>query len=54
MGDVLWAPLRARYTDKTLVDLVAFAGIMVATNVFTDAVATPLDEALRAFLPQHS
>jgi hypothetical protein len=50
VGDALWVPLRARYTDKTLVDLVAFAGLMVATNVFTDVVDTPLDDELLAFL----
>ena len=36
--------------DKTLVDLVAFAGIMIATNVFTDAVATELDVELLEYM----
>jgi alkylhydroperoxidase family enzyme len=49
IGDVLWAPLLARYSEKTLVDLVAFAGIMVATNLFTDAVGTRLDDELQQF-----
>ena len=51
VDDDVWAPLRARYSDKTLVDLVAFAGIMIATNVFTDAVDTPLDEELTPYAP---
>ena len=45
----LWRPLKARYSEATLVDLVAFAGIMVATNVFTDVVDTSLDDELREF-----
>lgn len=49
VGNDLWAPLRARYSDKTLVDLVAFAGIMVATNVFMLVVDTPLDAELEPF-----
>lgn len=48
--DDLWAPLKARYTEKTLVDLVAFAGIMVATNVFANVVGTRLDEELGEFV----
>ena len=48
--DDLWMALAQRFTDKTLVDLIAFAGLMVATNVFTDAVATDLDEELLPFL----
>ena len=41
-----WQELRARYSPKTLVDLIAFAGQMVATNVFTDAVDTVIDPEL--------
>jgi hypothetical protein len=49
VGDEIWAPLKARYSEKTLVDLVAFAGIQVATNLFMSVVGTPLDEELQAF-----
>ena len=44
-----WRPLQSRYAEKTLVDLVAFAGIMVATNVFTNVVGTGLDAELAEF-----
>tara|TARA_R110002124_G_scaffold114535_59_gene269861 strand:- start:15908 stop:16441 length:534 start_codon:yes stop_codon:yes gene_type:complete len=44
-----WQALQALYPAKTLVDLIAFAGQMVATNVFTDAVATTPDAELAAF-----
>jgi len=49
--DDIWQALEARYAPKTLVDLVAFAGLMIATNVFTDAVGTAIDDELRPFLP---
>lgn len=48
--EAVWAELGARYDSKTLVDLIAFAGLMVATNVFTDAVQTELDAELLPFL----
>jgi hypothetical protein len=48
--DDVWLALAARYADKTLVDLIAFAGLMVATNLFTDAVDTDLDAELLPFL----
>lgn len=49
VGGELWAPLILRYSNKALVDLVAFAGIMVATNVFTNVVDTPLDAELEPY-----
>jgi hypothetical protein len=50
LSDDLWQALAAIYSDKTLVDLIAFAGLMIATNVFTDAVGTELDAELIPFL----
>ncbi|HTJ56587.1 MAG TPA: hypothetical protein VL418_03345 [Devosiaceae bacterium] len=50
VGDEVWAPLKARYAEKTLVDLVAFAGIQVATNLFMSVVDTPLDSELGEFV----
>ena len=47
--EATWRPLQSRYAEKTLVDLVAFAGIMVATNVFTNVVGTELDAELAEF-----
>lgn len=44
--DNIWAALKARYTDTLLVNLVAFAGIMVATCVFANAVRVDLDPEL--------
>jgi hypothetical protein len=47
--DVLWNELRARYDEPALVNLVAFAGIMVATTVFTNVVEIDLDPELDAY-----
>jgi hypothetical protein len=45
----LWVRLKARYVPKTLVDLVAFAGIMLATAVFNNVVEVDFDLELEAF-----
>ncbi|MBY3594330.1 carboxymuconolactone decarboxylase family protein [Rhizobium bangladeshense] len=45
----LWARLKDRYETKTLVDLIAFAGIMLATAVFNNVVEVELDPELEAF-----
>lgn len=42
----IWAALKARYQPKTLVDLVAFAGIMIATAVFNNVVDVDFDPEL--------
>ncbi|MER8464929.1 hypothetical protein [Mesorhizobium sp. M1396] len=42
-------PLKARYDEPLLVNLVAFAGIMVATTVFTNAVRVDLDPELELY-----
>ena len=45
----IWAELKARYNTKVLVDLVAFAGIMIATAVFNNVVEVDFDPELEAF-----
>lgn len=47
--DDIWAALKTRYDDTLLVNLAAFAGIMVATCVFTNAVRVDLDPELEAY-----
>ncbi|AZO08848.1 MULTISPECIES: hypothetical protein [unclassified Mesorhizobium] len=49
LPDATWAALNARYDEALLVNLVAFAGIMVATCVFTNAVKVDLDPELEAY-----
>ncbi|QFY62822.1 hypothetical protein FZ934_20935 (plasmid) [Rhizobium grahamii] len=45
----IWAKLKQRYDAKTLVDLVAFAGIMIATAIFNNVVDVDFDPELEAF-----
>ena len=47
--DETWAGLKARYDETLLVNLTAFAGIMVATCVFTNAVKVDLDPELEKY-----
>jgi len=47
--DGTWAALKARYDETLLVNLTAFAGIMVATCVFTNAVKVELDPELEGY-----
>lgn len=46
----IWTGLKARYDAKALVDLVAFAGIMVATALFNNVVEVEFDKELGAFV----
>jgi hypothetical protein len=45
----LWVKLKERYETKVLVDLVAFAGIMLATAVFNNVVEVDFDPELEVF-----
>lgn len=47
----LWPRVNARYTERERVNLVAFAGLMVATNLFNNAVGVAVDDELGPFLP---
>ena len=42
--------IRARFSDKQIVILTAFAGIMIATNIFNNVIETEIDEYLHPFL----
>lgn len=46
----LWERLKARYDEPTLVNLVAFAGIMIATAIYTNAVKVDIDPELGPYL----
>ena len=49
----IWEALKGRYPAKVLVDLVAFAGVMLATAVFNNVVDVDFDPELEAFA-EHS
>jgi len=46
----IWISLKERYDAKTLVDLVAFAGIMLATATFNNVVEVDFDPELEPFM----
>jgi len=46
VDDDLYARVEAHFEQAQIVELVAFGAIMVATNVFNDALAVPLDSYL--------
>jgi alkylhydroperoxidase family enzyme len=47
--DDLYARVTLGLTDEQVVDLMAFAAIMLATNVFNNALEVPLDHVLEPF-----
>lgn len=47
----LWRQLKSRYNEEQLVNLVAFAGLMVATNLFNNLVQVEVDNVLTPYLP---
>ncbi|WP_223904375.1 carboxymuconolactone decarboxylase family protein [Rhodoferax lithotrophicus] len=49
VDDVLWGRLRAAFDDTQLVALTAFGTLMIATNVFNNALRIDLDESLQGY-----
>ena len=49
--DHLYNSIAERYSQEEMVVLIAFAGQMIATNVFNNAVETDIDEYLVQYLP---
>lgn len=53
-GDVsadLYEPIRQRFSDQEVVILVAFAGQMIATNLFNNVLDVQIDDYLTPYLP---
>lgn len=51
IADHVYRLVASRYTDAEVVLLIAFAGQMIATNVFNNVVETDIDEYLTDYLP---
>lgn len=49
IDDALWARLAASYDDAQLVLLTAFGTLMIATNVFNNALRVEIDASLQAY-----
>jgi alkylhydroperoxidase family enzyme len=50
ISDEIYRPMRDRFSDKEIVVLTAFAGIMIATNIFNNVIQTEIDEYLHPFM----
>ena len=53
VSDDLYNPIREQYSDENIVVFTAFAGIMIATNIFNNVIHTEIDEYLLPYLAQH-
>ncbi|MET0636927.1 MAG: hypothetical protein ABWZ25_12930 [Chitinophagaceae bacterium] len=51
IADHIYNPVSARYSKKDLVTIIAFAGQMIATNVFNNVLETDIDDYLLEYLP---
>jgi hypothetical protein len=51
ISDELFEQVNELYSTSELVELIAFAGQMIATNVFSNVIDTDIDEYLFAYLP---
>lgn len=51
--DDIYNPVREQYSDENIVVLTAFAGILIATNIFNNVIHTEIDEYLAPYVPQH-
>jgi hypothetical protein len=51
LPEALYAAVAGRFTDEQVVVLVAFAGQMIATNVFNNALEVEIDESQAPYLP---
>jgi hypothetical protein len=49
--DSIYNEVSKKYTEKEMVILIAFAGQMIATNIFNNVIETAIDEYLEAYLP---
>ncbi len=49
--DDIYNKVSERYTEKEMVLLIAFAGQMIATNIFSNTIKTDIDEYLKGYLP---
>ncbi|MEZ5901497.1 MAG: hypothetical protein R3D51_18615 [Hyphomicrobiaceae bacterium] len=50
-NEALWKDLKARFSDRDLVNIVGFAGMMMAVNVFNSTLGVEVDKELERFLP---
>jgi hypothetical protein len=49
VDDAVYSPIGNRFKDREIVVLTAFAGIMIATNIFNNVIGTEINEYLHAY-----
>lgn len=49
VSDEIFEPIRKKYSDKEMIVLIAFAGLMIATNIFNNVIHTEIDDYLFPF-----
>ena len=49
--DDIYNKVAEKYSEKEMVLLIAFAGQMIATNIFSNTIKTDIDEYLKDYLP---
>ncbi|MCW3465980.1 carboxymuconolactone decarboxylase family protein [Chitinophaga nivalis] len=54
ISDTLFDEVKQHYNTAQLVTLIAFAGQMIATNVFSNVIETDIDDYLLSYLPPFS
>lgn len=54
VSDGLFSELRRNFSDAEIVTLTAWGGVMIATNVFNNALRIPLDEYLLPYRKQEA
>lgn len=52
VSDIEFEEIRDLYSTEQLVILIAFAGQMIATNIFNNVIETEIDEYLNPYLPK--
>ena len=51
INDDVFIPVSKNHSDKEMVTLIAFAGQMIATNIFNNVIDTNIDDYLQDYLP---
>jgi hypothetical protein len=51
INDHLYDTIASQYSKTDMVILIAFAGQMIATNIFSNVIETDIDEYLSEYLP---
>ena len=51
ISDQVYSAVAGNYTEPEMVTLIAFAGQMIATNIFNNVVETSIDDYLQEYLP---